>query len=247
MKGLARIAVIIPALNEEQTIGMVLRAIPNWVDRIIVSDNGSSDRTSEIAAECGAEVVCEIQRGYGSACLAALSNLPLPGNSDAPDAVVFLDGDFSDDPSEMSRLVDPIFDNGYDLVIGSRVKGECEPGALNTTQRFGNWLSCLLMRAFFDVNYSDLGPFRAMRWSSLVRLEMDDTAYGWTVQMQARAARYKMKITEAPVKYRRRAAGKSKVSGTLRGIVGAGTTILYIIFVEALDGMLQSRDCNELG
>jgi len=208
-----------------------------------VVDNGSHDRTAEIAAKRGADVVFEPQRGYGNACLAAMAKLAPPGNPDAPVVVVFMDADFSDDPTEMSRLVTPIVEKGYDLVVGSRVSGECEPGALTTTQRFGNWLSCRLMRLLFGVEYSDLGPFRALKWESLHRLEMDDTAYGWTVQMQVRAARLGMKITEVPVTYRNRAAGKSKVSGTIRGIVGAGTTILYVIFREALGANLSEACC----
>ncbi|MCP4675266.1 MAG: glycosyltransferase family 2 protein [Deltaproteobacteria bacterium] len=235
--------VIIPALNEEATIGKVLDAIPALADKVIVVDNGSRDRTAEIAAQRGVEVVFEPQRGYGNACLAAMATLAPTGNPDAPVVVVFMDGDFSDDPTEMSRLVAPIIEKGYDLVVGSRVKGDCESGALTGIQRFGNWLSCRLMRIFFGVEYSDLGPFRALRWESLQKLEMDDTAYGWTVQMQVRAARLGMKITEVPVTYRNRAAGKSKVSGTFRGIVGAGTTILYVIFREALDATRSEARC----
>ncbi len=241
MIGESRIAVIIPALNEAATIGRVIEAIPPWVDRVIVADNASEDETSSIARQAGAEVVWEGRRGYGGACLAGMNELTAvggvaaQGDRVAPDAVVFLDGDFSDNPAEMRRLVEPIIDGDHDLVIGSRVKGECEPGALTTTQRFGNWLSCMLMRAFFGVEYSDLGPFRALKWGSLCDLEMDDRAFGWTVQMQVRAARRKMRIIEVPVSYRNRAGGESKVSGTIRGVIGAGTTILYVIFREALD------------
>ena len=134
----------------------------------------------------------------------------------------------------MESLVDPIMSEDFDVVIGSRVRGDCEPGALTAAQRFGNWLSCALIKTLFGVTYTDLGPFRALKWTSLKRLEMDDPAYGWTVQMQVRAARLGMKIKEIPVSYRRRRGGTSKVSGTLRGVIGAGTTIIYIILKEAV-------------
>ncbi|MDJ0763573.1 MAG: glycosyltransferase family 2 protein [Myxococcota bacterium] len=233
MIGQHTIAVIIPALNEAQTIGGVIRAIPHWVDRVIVADNGSSDGTATIAADLGADITRQEKRGYGRACLAGMSKLASKPFGALPDVLVFLDGDLSDDPSEMRLLVEPILNDGFDLVIGSRVLGPCEKGALTMPQRFGNWLSCWLIRRLFGVTYTDLGPFRAIKWSAIDQLKMDDPAYGWTVQMQVRAARHGMRVLEVPVRYRRRAGGKSKVSGTIRGVMGAGTTILYLILKEA--------------
>jgi len=235
----APIAVIIPALNEEQTIGRVIEAIPGLADRIIVVDNGSSDGTSEVARKCGAEVISEPIKGYGRACLTGMH--ALIGSTPLPFAVVFLDGDLSDDPGEMESLLEPILKDEFDMVIGSRVRGHPEPGALTFTQRFGNWLSCALIKIFFGVTYTDLGPFRALRWSSLMRLKMDDPAYGWTVQMQVRAARLGMRIKEIPVNYRRRGGGKSKVSGTVKGVIGAGSTIIYVIIKEAYNTWLETQ------
>lgn len=221
----ARVAVIIPALNEESAIGNVLRAIPAWVSQIIVVDNGSTDRTSAVARAAGAQVVQESRRGYGAACLAGIRVL------EQPDIVVFLDGDSSDSPSEMERLVAPIRKGQADFVIGSRRLGRCEPGALTPQQRFGNALACTLIRMLWGWRYTDLGPFRAIRYDALQALEMNDTNYGWTVQMQLRAVRLRLTIQEAPVSYRRR-IGVSKVSGTIRGVLGAGTKILSLIVRE---------------
>jgi glycosyltransferase involved in cell wall biosynthesis len=232
-----KVAAVIPALNEEKTIGLVLDAIPDWIDRIVLGDNGSTDTTREIAAEHGAEVAREPRRGYGRACMAAVSRL---AGSDAPDVVVFLDGDFSDDPIEMNLLVDPAVHEDRDLVIGSRILGRREKGALSVQQRFGSWLASQLIRALFGVRYTDLGPFRAVKWSSLKMLGMDHPGYGWTVQMQVRAARLGMKIKEVPVSYRRRAGGKSKVSGTIRGVLGASAVILFVIFKEGLAARIKT-------
>ncbi len=223
----ASIAVVIPALNEEPSIGRVLDEIPDWVDEVVVADNGSTDGTARAAEEHGARVVYEARRGYGSACLAALRTL---GD---PDIVVFLDGDYSDHPGEMDRLVDPILDGRAEMVIGSRVLGKREPGALTPQQRFGNRLACILIRLFWKAEFTDLGPFRAVRHSTLRRLGMRDPDYGWTVEMQIRAARLGVPLMEVPVRYRRR-IGRSKVSGTLRGMIGAGTKILGIIFLSAV-------------
>lgn len=224
------VAVIIPALNEAEAIGKVIAAVPDWVDDILVADNGSTDGTGGVAVEAGARVVSEPRRGYGSACLAALAALTRPH---LPDVVVFLDGDYSDHPEEMSRLVDPIARGEADLVIGSRVLGTCERGALTVTQRFGNWLSCALIRLFWGARHTDLGPFRAIRRDCLDRLDMRDPDYGWTVEMQVKAAQRQLRTVEVPVCYRPR-IGQSKVSGTLRGVWGAGTKILYTILATAV-------------
>lgn len=220
-----RVAVIIPALNEEHAVGKVLQAIPAWVNQIIVADNGSSDRTAAIARAAGAQVVHELRRGYGAACLAGIRAL------EEPDIVVFLDADSSDSPSEMTRLVAPIQEGETDFVIGSRTLGRCEPGALTPQQRFGNAFACALIRMLWGWRYTDLGPFRAIRYDALLALKMDDTNYGWTVQMQLRAVRLGLAIQEVPVSYHRR-IGESKVSGTIRGVLGAGTKILSLIVRE---------------
>jgi rSAM/selenodomain-associated transferase 1 len=227
MRNDVSIAVVIPALNEEQAIGKVIADIPDWVDDIVVADNGSTDRTAEVARAHGARVVHEARRGYGSACLTAIAAL------DQPRIVVFLDADHSDHPEEMDALVDPIIGGEAEMVIGSRFLGSCEPGALTPQQRFGNRLACKLIGWFWGVGYTDLGPFRAIRYDSLESLEMCDPNYGWTVEMQVKAAQQRLRVREVPVSYRAR-VGKSKVSGTVRGVVGAGTKILYTILAAAL-------------
>jgi glycosyltransferase involved in cell wall biosynthesis len=221
------VAVIIPALNEDAAIGRVISAIPPWADEVIVVDNGSTDRTAEVAAANGARVIKEPHRGYGAACLAGIAALP------KPDIVVFLDGDFSDSPEEMSFLVDPIIRGEADLVIGSRVRGRRQPGALSPQARFGNWLSCLLIRLIWGFRFTDLGPFRAIRYPALLTLDMQDRDYGWTVEMQVKAISHKLQVIEVPVAYNRR-IGKSKIFGTFRGVIGAGAKILFTIFREAL-------------
>lgn len=238
----SKIGVVIPALNEEKTIGAVLDAVPDWVDAVVVGDNGSTDRTQEIALNRGVGVVLEPVRGYGSACAAGVAKLDESG---ATDVVVFLDGDFSDDPNEMHLLVDPIVLENCDLVIGSRILGKREKGALSIQQRFGSWLASRLIRAFFGARYTDLGPFRAIKRPSLEKLGMSEQGYGWTVQMQVRAARLGMKTKEAPVSYRRRAGGRSKVSGTIRGVLGASAVILFVIFKEGLEARLESAPLSQ--
>ncbi len=224
--GAASVAVVIPALNEERSIAGVLAAVPPWVKQIIVVDNGSTDRTAQIALSTGAQVVYEPRRGYGAACLAGMAALQ------NPDVVVFLDADGSDDPRRMDRLVGPIARGDVDMVIGSRVLGGPEPGALSLPQRRGNALACWLMRLFWGVRYTDLGPFRAIRHRALRRLAMDARGYGWTIQMQLRTARLGLEVAEVPVPYRRR-IGISKISGTWRGVLGAGFKILSSILTEA--------------
>ena len=219
------VAVIIPALDEEDAIVRVLGDIPEELSAaVIVVDNGSTDRTAQRARECGAPVVAEPRRGYGQACLTGMAELP-----EGVSIGVFLDGDYSDFPSEMNTLVDPIARGVSDLVIGSRVLGKREAGALLPQARLGNALATWLIRRLFGVQYTDLGPFRAVRLSSLTRLHMVDRNFGWTVEMQVKAARQGLRITEVPVRYRKR-IGESKITGTLLGSVRAGYKILWTIF-----------------
>jgi len=217
--------VIIPALNEEQALPRVLAEIPRPpVRRIIVADNGSSDRTAAVAQELGAEVVRERERGYGAACLRALEHLA----DDPPEIVVFLDGDYSDHPGELPSLIDPICDGDADMVIGSRARGRRERGALSPQQRVGNAIACAALRVLYGVRYTDLGPFRAIRWDTLQALEMQDRNYGWTIEMQIKAAKRNVAYREVPVSYRPR-IGVSKVSGTVRGSLSAGTKIVWLL------------------
>lgn len=220
------IDVVIPALDEEATLPRVLADLPeDFVRRVVVVDNGSTDATAEVARENGAEVVSEPRKGYGSACLTGLARL----EADAPDVVVFLDADFSDVPSELPRLLAPIFEDAAELVIGSRTLGRREPGALRPQARFGNRLACLLIESITGYRFTDLGPFRAVRWETLRQLEMQDPDYGWTVEMQIKAALRGVDAVEVPVSYRRRREGESKVSGTIKGSVLAGAKILSTI------------------
>jgi glycosyltransferase involved in cell wall biosynthesis len=223
------VGVVIPVKNEAAALPKVLGAIPVWVRAIVVADTNSIDGTPEIAASHGAVVVREPRPGYGHACLTALAAMP------PVDVVVFLDGDASDDPSEMAALLEPIASGAADFVIGSRVLGRRERGALTPQQLFGNWLACLLIRIFWGARFTDLGPFRAIRRKTLERLALGDENYGWTVEMQVRAVKLGVRTVEVPVSYRRR-IGVSKVSGTLKGVIGAGVKILYVIGREAMRG-----------
>jgi glycosyltransferase involved in cell wall biosynthesis len=221
--------VIIPALDEEEAIGAVIRAVPGAVRQVVVADNGSSDATAAVASAAGAVVVSEPERGYGAACLAALAHLA----ADPPEVVVFLDGDGSDDPTELDELLAPLTE-GAQLVIGSRTRGRSEPGSLTAPQRVGNALACRWIRWVYGERFSDLGPFRAIRWSALDALGMQDRNWGWTVEMQLAAARQKLRCAEVPVRYRNRRGGRSKVSGTIRGSVSAGAKILWLLARESL-------------
>ncbi|MBO6939941.1 MAG: glycosyltransferase [Deltaproteobacteria bacterium] len=221
--------VVIPALDEEEALGAVIAAIPDTARRVIVADNGSTDRTAEVAANAGAEVIREPERGYGAACLAALAHLA----ADPPDVVVFLDGDGSDDPSELDLLLDPLR-SGAALVIGSRTRGDSERGSLTAPQRVGNALACRWIHWVYGERFSDLGPFRAIRWEALEALQMRDRNWGWTVEMQLAAARRGIPCAEVAVRYRNRRGGRSKVSGTIRGSVSAGAKILWLLTRETL-------------
>ncbi len=221
------IRVIIPAYNEDKAIGSVLEEIPKFVKEIIVVDNGSSDKTYEVAQTFGATSIKEPRKGYGQACLKGIEYLK--NLNEDPDVVVFVDGDHSDYPEEMLNLIEPILEKEMDLVIGSRSLGKREKGSMTLPQVFGNWLATSMIRWFYGVKYTDLGPFRAIKYNSLLRLEMADTNYGWTVEMQLKAAKQNMKTMDVPVNYRKR-IGTSKVSGTLTGVIGAGYKIIYTIF-----------------
>jgi len=217
-----RVSVVIPALNEEQSIGKVVAAVPAWVDEILVVDNGSTDRTAETARAAGARVIPEPVRGYGKACQSGVAA------SNSPDILVFLDGDSSDVPGEMDGLVGPIAADRADFVLGSRLLGRAELGSLTPQQRFGNALACTLMKWFWRARYTDLGPFRAIRRTLLDSLGMRDVGYGWTIEMQIKATRNGARVIEVPVSYRKR-IGKSKISGTVKGTIGAGAKILATI------------------
>ncbi len=220
------VSVIIPARDEEGSIAAVLEEVPrDSVDRIVVVDNGSSDRTGPVAAGLGAEVVREERRGYGSAVLAGLAAL-----DDRTEIVIFLNADGSDDAGEIPGLIEPIAKGEADLVIGSREMGLAEPGSLTFYQKWGNRLATGLIRTTCGARYTDLGPFRAIRYDSLVALAMEDTGFGWTVEMQVKAARTGLRVKEVPARYRPRLAGKSKISGTVSGTVCAGARIIYSVF-----------------
>jgi glycosyltransferase involved in cell wall biosynthesis len=225
-----RAALIIPALNEEPVIGAMLDSVPpELFELVIVADNGSTDRTSEIARSRGATTVFEPERGYGAACLRALEAIP-----ESIGAVVFLQADCSEDPAEAGQLLAPIFEGRADLVIGSRTLGNAEPGALLPHQEFGNRVATTLIRWLYGFGYTDLGPFRAIRLDALRRLEMANRNYGWTVEMQVKALQHGLRVMELPVRYRRRVAGENKVSGNWKASLRAGwmiiTTVLRLYF-----------------
>ena len=227
---MTRISVVIPAYNEENAIANVIAEIPTIVNEIVVVNNNSTDATVTVAEAAGATVLTENNKGYGYACLKGLAYLKA-GNT--PDIVVFLDGDYSDFPKELNLLVQPIIDNKVDFVVGARVKEKREEGSLTPQQIFGNWLACYLMRLLFKSEFTDLGPFRAIRWETLEALEMGDKTYGWTVEMQLKALRQKIPYQEIPVSYKKR-IGVSKVSGTVKGTIFAGAKIIGWIFKHYL-------------
>ena len=232
-KSLDNVFVIIPMLNEAGSIGMVLNDLPE-VNRVIVVDNGSDDDGPNIARQSGAEVIPEPQRGYGKACLTGIQRVEeLTGSGSealAGDAIlVFLDADYSDFPEELPILVQPIIDGDYDFVVGSRARGVRESGAMPFQAIFGNWLACSLVKLFWGVKFTDLGPFRAIKFESLQNLKMVDENFGWTIEMQIKAIKAGLRILETPVSYRTR-VGVSKISGTISGTIRAGYKIIYTIF-----------------
>ncbi|MDX1331827.1 MAG: glycosyltransferase family 2 protein [Robiginitalea sp.] len=224
---MTQIVLIIPAFNEEKSIGRVLSEVPQVVSEVIVVDNNSSDNTAAVAREAGATVLHEPQMGYGHACLKGINYLGQ--KSKTPEVVVFMDGDYSDYPEELPKVVGPILEDGMDLVIGSRRKELREEGSMTPQQVFGNWLATTLMRILYGARFTDLGPFRAISYEALMGLEMEDRTYGWTVEMQLKALRQQLAYTEVPVRYKKR-IGVSKVSGTVKGSIFAGVKILGWIF-----------------
>jgi len=221
------IKVIIPAYNEEKAIANVIKEIPNSVNEVIVISNNSTDNTIKVATEAGATVLSESRKGYGYACLKGMeyiSTLEIK-----PDIVVFLDGDYSDYPEELTKIIAPILENNIDFVVGSRVASLREKHSMTPQQIFGNWLATTLMKIFFKATFTDLGPFRAIKYEKLLALKMEDKTYGWTVEMQLKVLKQKMSYLEIPVRYKNR-IGVSKVSGTVKGSVMAGIKIIGWIF-----------------
>ncbi|WP_299322356.1 glycosyltransferase family 2 protein [uncultured Maribacter sp.] len=221
------IKVIIPAFNEADSIAHVINELPKSVSEVIVVNNNSTDDTVKNAEGAGATVLTETRKGYGYACLKGLDYVA--STSKQPDIIVFIDGDYSDYPEELDKVVAPILENNIDFVVGARTKGLREEGSMTPQQVFGNWLATFLMRLFFGAKFTDLGPFRAIKYEKLKELNMEDKTYGWTVEMQLKILKKKMTYTEVPVRYKRR-IGISKVSGTVKGSIFAGIKILGWIF-----------------
>jgi len=223
-RSIPAISVVIPAYNEEASIGLVIKSLPqNKIKEIIVVNNGSTDKTASIAKQCGARVVNETYLGYGAACLKGISEVK------DPEIVVFVDGDFSDYPEEIESLVKPIVENRADFVLGSRMIFPESRAALLPQARYGNLLAVFLIRLFFRYKFTDLGPFRAIRYQSLKEISMTDKNFGWTVEMQIKAVKHGLKIMEIPVHYRKR-IGVSKITGTISGTFKAGIKIIFTIF-----------------
>jgi glycosyltransferase involved in cell wall biosynthesis len=221
------IKVIIPAFNEEASIGLVIAAIPEIVSEVIVVSNNSTDHTEEVAKKAGATVLSETQKGYGYACLKGMDYISK--QEIKPEIIVFLDGDFSDYTEELTKIAQPILEDNIDFVIGARVSELRESGSMTKPQIFGNWLATSLMKLFFGAKFTDLGPFRAIKYDKLLALNMEDKTYGWTVEMQLKVLKKKYSYVEVPVNYRNR-IGISKVSGTVKGAIFAGVKILLWIF-----------------
>mgnify|MGYP001820709872 CR=1 FL=1 len=224
---MTHIKVIIPAFNEADSIAKVVCEIPNTVSEIIVVNNNSSDETAKNAKKTGATVLSEDNMGYGYACLHGMEYISQQSNK--PDIIVFIDGDYSDYPEDLTKVVQPIIDQDIDFVVGARVKEKRERGSMTPQQIFGNWLATFLMKLLFRSTFTDLGPFRAIKYDKLLTLEMEDKTYGWTVEMQLKVLKKKMTYVEVPVRYKKR-IGKSKVSGTVKGSIFAGIKILGWIF-----------------
>lgn len=225
------IKVIIPAFNEEKSIAKVIAEIPDFVEEVVVVNNNSTDQTAQVAANAGATVLKEKSKGYGYACLKGIDYLSQEQNK--PDILVFLDGDYSDYPQELTKIIQPILEDKADFVVGARVKALSERGSLTPQQVFGNWLACFLIKLLYRSNFTDLGPFRAIRWETLEKLKMRDKTYGWTVEMQLKVLRQKITYQEVPVSYKKR-IGVSKVSGTVKGTIFAGMKIIGWIFKHYL-------------
>jgi len=225
------IKVIIPAFNEQDSIAHVINDIPKTVNEVIVVNNNSTDQTAFNAKQAGATVLTETNKGYGYACLKGMDYIAK--QEQQPDIIVFMDGDYSDYPEELTKLVAPIINDNIDLVIGARVKAHRESNAMTPQQVFGNWLATTLMSLFFGATFTDLGPFRAIKYDKLISLNMEDKTYGWTVEMQLKALKQKFTYVEIPVRYKER-IGTSKVSGTLKGTLLAGYKILGWIFKYSL-------------
>lgn len=223
------IKVIIPAFNEEDAIAKVIAEIPEIVSEVVVVNNNSTDNTAKVAEDSGATVLLEPKAGYGYACLKGMEYIANLEKAKQPDIIVFLDGDYSDYPLELTRIVAPIIEDDVDFVVGARVKELMENGSMTLPQRFGNALATRLMKLFFNSTFTDLGPFRAIKYDKLLALQMEDKTYGWTVEMQLKALKKKYTYVEIPVKYRNR-IGVSKVSGTVKGAIFAGVKILTWIF-----------------
>lgn len=224
---MSKIKVIIPAYNEEKAIGHVIKDIPSSVSEVIVISNNSTDNTIQVAKNAGATVLSENRKGYGYACLKGLEYIAQLETK--PDIVVFLDGDYSDYPQDLTQIIAPILDDNIDFVVGARVAYLREKHSMTPQQVFGNWLATTLMKSFFNATFTDLGPFRAIKYEKLVALNMEDKTYGWTVEMQLKVLKQKMTYVEIPVRYKNR-IGISKVSGTVKGSVMAGIKIIGWIF-----------------
>lgn len=232
-----KVSVVIPALNEEEVIARTVEAIPrDIVSEIIVVDNGSTDRTAEQARRAGARVVSEPARGYGRACMRGVASV-----SPDCDIIVQMDGDLSDDPAEIALLIAPITGEGYDFVLGSRLLGKREEDSMTAAQLFGSWLASSMLRLIYGARYTDMGPFRAIKRSRLDSLDMREQTYGWSIEMQAKAAARGLRFKEVPVSWRNRAAGESKVAGTITGSVRAGFRIIWTIIRVAYTEMRNKR------